>query len=280
MKEVSKKSDRKILPDTPNAISSQGSQDGPWRCDSQASRIPAQSGQDHHPARASASQGNSLGFLMNDIWHRSSLPLSASVSRQSSLVSKLARRLPLAGGTLYKHTWKKKTTPVGWPYCQLLGSGHRTSAKGCSSAQTGWLSPTTTMINERSPQAMEKRAAQRAATGRTSLSPGNLAEQVTLMLAAWPTPTANDFKGSGPTVMRKDGKDRTFDRLDYATEQGLDTGAMPNGSNAVTANTGQLNPSLARWLMGFPAAWDFCSPNYQEWLTAIAMADLKATETP
>lgn len=37
----------------------------------------------------------------------------------------------------------------------------------------------------------------------------------------WPTPTANDFKGSGVTVIRKDGKDRTFDRLDYATEQGL-----------------------------------------------------------
>lgn len=40
----------------------------------------------------------------------------------------------------------------------------------------------------------------------------------------WPTPTANDYKGSGPTVIRKDGKDRTFDRLDYATEQGLLTG--------------------------------------------------------
>lgn len=37
----------------------------------------------------------------------------------------------------------------------------------------------------------------------------------------WPTPTANDYKGSGETVIRKDGKDRTFDRLDYSTEQGL-----------------------------------------------------------
>ena len=37
----------------------------------------------------------------------------------------------------------------------------------------------------------------------------------------WPTPTANDHKGSGGTVIRKDGKDRTFDRLDYSTEQGL-----------------------------------------------------------
>lgn len=42
-----------------------------------------------------------------------------------------------------------------------------------------------------------------------------------LVRTNWPTPTANDYKGSGETVIRKDGKDRTFDRLDYSTEQGL-----------------------------------------------------------
>ncbi|WP_245444909.1 hypothetical protein [Pseudaminobacter soli (ex Li et al. 2025)] len=36
--------------------------------------------------------------------------------------------------------------------------------------------------------------------------------------SAWPTPTANDWKGSGPTLERADGKMRG-DRLDYATEQ-------------------------------------------------------------
>jgi len=34
----------------------------------------------------------------------------------------------------------------------------------------------------------------------------------------WPTPTANDWKGSGPTLERADGQMRG-DRLDYATEQ-------------------------------------------------------------
>lgn len=42
-----------------------------------------------------------------------------------------------------------------------------------------------------------------------------------LVRTNWPTPTANDYKGSGETVIRKDGKDRTFDRLDYSTEHGL-----------------------------------------------------------
>jgi len=35
---------------------------------------------------------------------------------------------------------------------------------------------------------------------------------------SWPTATANDWKGSGPTLERADGKMRG-DRLDYATEQ-------------------------------------------------------------
>ncbi|WP_236771166.1 hypothetical protein [Agrobacterium tumefaciens] len=36
--------------------------------------------------------------------------------------------------------------------------------------------------------------------------------------STWPTPTANDWKGSGPTLERKDGQMRG-DRLDYAAEQ-------------------------------------------------------------
>lgn len=40
----------------------------------------------------------------------------------------------------------------------------------------------------------------------------------TFQASAWPTPTANDWKGSGPTLERKDGQMRG-DRLDYATEQ-------------------------------------------------------------
>lgn len=76
-----------------------------------------------------------------------------------------------------------------------------------------------------------------------------------LVRTNWPTPTANDYKGSGETVIRKDGKDRTFDRLDYSTEQGLiaawptpmakDGGTGGSEKEAWMNSTGQKRPSGA-----------------------------------
>jgi hypothetical protein len=57
-----------------------------------------------------------------------------------------------------------------------------------------------------------------------------------------PTPTASMHKGSSPaTLTRKNGRDRSNDRLDHAmqAEQG----------------SGQLNPQWVEWLMGYPQGW-------------------------
>ena len=59
----------------------------------------------------------------------------------------------------------------------------------------------------------------------------------------WPTPTGSDHKGSGPTLIRKDGKDRSFDRLDYATEQVTDKGG------------GALSADWVSILMGYDLDW-------------------------
>jgi hypothetical protein len=70
----------------------------------------------------------------------------------------------------------------------------------------------------------------------------------------FPTATANDWKGSGPTVIRKDGKNRQNDRLDYALEE----------------KSGTLNPAWVSLLMAFPPLLpDGRMLHPSEWLNTI-----------
>lgn len=67
----------------------------------------------------------------------------------------------------------------------------------------------------------------------------------------WPTATANDCNGSGPTLMRKDGKMRG-DRLDYAAEQIWSTPRASDGEKggphqSFTAGGVPLPAMTARW---------------------------------
>lgn len=84
--------------------------------------------------------------------------------------------------------------------------------------------------------------------------------------SARPTPTANDWKGSGPTIERSDGKMRG-DRLDYATEQFWSTprasGAEKGGSNQSFGAGGTPLPAQAQqWAT--PQARDYMPPHSPE----------------
>ncbi|MER2535499.1 MAG: hypothetical protein ABTQ31_10095, partial [Rhizobiaceae bacterium] len=77
-------------------------------------------------------------------------------------------------------------------------------------------------------------------------------------MANWPTPTANDGKGSGPTLMRSDGKMRG-DRLDYAAEQIWSTPRSSDGekggpNQAFGAGGVPLPAQAAQWTT--PSAGD------------------------
>ncbi|WP_436405904.1 hypothetical protein [Citrobacter koseri] len=130
------------------------------------------------------------------------------------MANKLRQRLESTGSMIYSMSWKEKITPAGRLYCQRQASVPRTSVTGFILVRSAWPSPCAQngMVNGYTDWL---KVIRRKEAGRQQ----NLQDVV--ILAAWPTPTANDFKGSGKTVIRKDGKDRTFDRLDYATEQGL-----------------------------------------------------------
>jgi hypothetical protein len=78
-----------------------------------------------------------------------------------------------------------------------------------------WLTPSATMRDERSPEAMKKREEYRKSIGRTTVPPGSLAEQVKYGTATtdmkeqkmWPTPT-NQEAGKGKfleTLTTKEG---------------------------------------------------------------------------
>jgi len=95
----------------------------------------------------------------------------------------------------------------------------------------------------------------------------------------WPTPRKVDWKGSGPTVIRKDGKSR-MDKLVYLAEQSqhgpLAQVTQTHGSESSESDQTspqpspkRLNPSFVEWLMGVPIGWTNLKPlataSCQQW---------------
>uniref|UniRef100_A0AB74UF19 DNA methyltransferase n=1 Tax=Escherichia phage vB_VIPECOMC04 TaxID=3350136 RepID=A0AB74UF19_9CAUD len=261
MKEALQKLSQKTSTGSPSVIFSLVSAAGLSRSDLREFRKIRLSGREARLANRLARQESNSDISTRDTSRRYSLTSSASAALQSSLGNRLRQQLQNRGCAIYKLIWKEKTTPSGLPYSQLVASVPRTNATDCSSARTTWLSPCAQNGTVNGYTDWEK-VIKRKEAGRQQ----NLRDVV--ILAAWSTPTANDFKGSGETVIRKDGKDRTFDRLDYSTEQGLKitqpiritvSGPTLTGSDAGTESSGQLNPAHSRWLMGYPPEWDDCA---------------------
>lgn len=246
MTEASKRSARATSTDTPNATSSLGSESGHTPCDRQGSQTIHPSGQDHAPANRSHQQGEEKAQQTSDISGPNSTVWSKSAALQESLANRLQVRLAPLGSTLYRLTWRKKTTPQGWSYFQLVASAHRTKDSASTGLpKTHWPSPISSTggpskdpmnprkANSGNPLATAAQLAHWSTTRATDGTRGpnpikirdgkavrvskttgqtfgmNLADQA--KLSHWPTPTQRDYKDTGDmsnTMTRKDGSKR------------------------------------------------------------------------
>ena len=178
-------------------------------------------------------------------------------------------------------TWRVKTTPLGRLVFQLRASVPTTKEK-----ESGlWLTPSATTISTRSKESMEKRKKYRESIGRTTVPPGNLAEQVQHGHKAthmWRTPDAHSGRGPSsekrmkmklekgmpisindqvahphlmwPTPTTRDYKD-SGKAVTNSDRSSLPIRVATKDKEQWVKGGGSLNPTWVEWLMGYPSGW-------------------------
>lgn len=276
-------------PDTPNVTFSQESADGPSPFVSPDGQILDPHGLVRALANLSHRQVKALGLRMSGIYGPPGSTSSRSVALQSSLESRLRELLSGRGSTLYTLTWKAWVTPSGVSRFRLRASAPRTSA----TEPIGW--PTPAARDYRSEEATDEFNEKRWAHPRgkpltavatlagwgtpTANEPGGTGNQYLkrsdpktgntypsmlthqVALAGWPTPMAGTPAQNGNNAAGNNDSSRKT----VALASGIDgpmritaRGQILTGSDALMVSGGQLNPSHSRWLMGYPAEWDYC----------------------
>lgn len=264
--------------DTSNAISSQGSADGPTRSGLPGGPTIGPFGQGPVPVSRFRARDNGKAMPTNGTSGPLFTHSSPSAGLQRSLESRLRARLDVNGSPVFALIWKTQDMPSGSPISALRASGRSTSG----SASIGW--PT--------PDASGKKGYNKSDSPNAARRP-HLASAADL--AGWPTPQQDDAatpktleqieaskarakkrKNGGtagyrnlneeaqqvgwPSPQSRDGAKGRSGQVERTGDQVRLSGQTLNGSIAVTGSAGQLNPAFSLWLMGFPPEWESCAP--------------------
>ena len=161
--------------------------------------IPSTSSQEDTLANRSRLQENKRVLKIRDTSGQSILGLSKNVGRLGLLEKMLVDTLNSVSTPLSR-TWKVKITQSDHLVFQLRALAPTTKEK-----ESGlWLTPSATTISTRSKESMEKRKKYRESIGRTTVPPGNLAEQIQYgkpTTHMWRTPDAHS--GRGPSSEKR-----------------------------------------------------------------------------
>ena len=153
-------------------------------------------------------------------WRTSQHCLLAQVNGEADGLAEFSETWPSAGMMRNGKTYRRQpwALPIAESASGLFATPAKTSGHA-SDAEKGWWSGTSWYR----PDGSKKQT--------------NLLDQVRM----WPTPTKSMHKGSIPaSLTRRDGQDRSNDRLDHALQ--------------ALEGSGALNPTWVEWLMGFPTS--------------------------